>query len=310
VEGSINAMNYFGDLAPSPGKLSTDVSFTRPGLGIAYGRKFHSNLSYRVGFNYGRIIGDDNSSDPTGDEGAPQRYARNLSFRNDIKELSAIMQVDILPNYGGPQSRLLLNGYVFFGVAAFHHEPMGLVPQYDHQTYGFNPPDGTPRLENAGEWVKLRELGTEGQNYGVGQKYKPFQVAVPLGVGGEVFLNQKFTVGLELGARMLFTDYIDDVGGTYFNLGDFDANDVLARIMSDRAAEAIAANTGEARSTVESNIRLGNFSNGQQFYHNFDNGTGLESNTKRGTSSNDLYFMTRIRVVYILNNNTRRPKRR
>jgi len=312
VGGSINALNYFGDLAPVNRPASTDISFTRPGLGAFYGRKFHHSMTYRVAFNYGRLIGDDNTSDPTGgdDPSAANRYARNLSFRNDIKELSATLQIDLLPNYGGPQSRMLINGYFFFGVAAFHHEPKGLVPTYDHQTYGFNPPEGTPKLANAGEWVKLRELGTEGQNYGVGTKYSPFQIAIPFGVGGEAFINQKISVGLELGVRKIFTDYIDDVGGTYFNLGDFDAGDDLARIMSDRSAEGVAAMTGEARPTVEQHVALRNFSNGESYYHNWNNGTGLETNKSRGSASKDLYFMTQIRVVYVLTNNTRRAKHR
>jgi hypothetical protein len=313
VGGSINAMNYFGDLAPVNRPGSTDVSFTRPGLGLFYGRKFHHSMSYRVAFNYGRLIGDDNTSDPTGgdDPSAASRYERNLSFRNDIKELSATLQIDILPNYGGPQSRMLLNGYFFFGVAVFHHEPRGLVPEYDHQTYGFNPPDGTPKLQNAGEWVKLRELGTEGQNYGVGTKYSPIQFAIPFGIGGEAFINQKFSVGLELGVRKTFTDYIDDVGGTYFDLGAFDDGDDLARIMSDRSVEPIAAVTGEGRDSVIPHIALRNyFENGESYYHNWYNDTGRAVNDKRGTPAKDLYFMTRIRVVYVLSNNTRRAKRR
>lgn len=313
VGGSINALNYFGDLAPVNRPGSTDISFTRPGLGAFYGRKFHHSMSYRVAFNYGRLIGDDNTSDPTGgdDPSAASRYERNLSFRNDIKEVSATLQIDLLPNYGGPQSRMLINGYFFFGVAAFHHEPKGLVPDYDYQTYGFTPADGTPKLPNAGEWVKLRELGTEGQNYGVGTKYSPFQIAVPFGIGGEAFINQKISVGLELGVRKIFTDYIDDVGGTYFDLGAFDDNDALARIMSDRSVEPVAAITGENRDLVLPHIDLRNyFENGESYYHNWYNDTGRAVNDKRGTKAKDLYFMTQIRVVYVLSNNSRRAKHR
>ncbi len=307
VGASVNALNYFGDLAPANKAASTDISFTRPGFGIFYGHKFQHSMAFRIAFNYGRLTGDDITSDPNGEGSTANRYARNLSFRNDIKELSATLQIDFLPNYGGPQSRLLLNGYGFFGVAVFHHEPKGLVPEYDHQTYGFDVPDGTPRLSQAGEWVKLRELGTEGQNYGEGTKYSPFQVAIPLGLGGEMFLNQNLSIGLEVGVRILFFDYLDDTGGSYFDLGAFDDDDVLARVMSDRSAENIGANSGESRSTVSSQIifNTAEFSNGKSFYHNGNNGTGLAANDKRGTKANDLYAMTRIRVVYILGNSGR-----
>ena len=32
--GGINALNYFGEIAPRPTSLSTDVSFTRPGINL------------------------------------------------------------------------------------------------------------------------------------------------------------------------------------------------------------------------------------------------------------------------------------
>lgn len=296
---SLNAMNYFGDLAPTAGALSTDLSFTRPGLGIFYGRKFHHSLSYRAAFNWGRIKGDDITADPNSEVDAP-RYYRNLSFRNDIKELSATLQIDLLPNYGGPQSRMLINGYAFAGVAVFHHEPKGLVPDLEYQT-DYNNPQAPAK---AGEWVKLRELGTEGQNFGEGKKYSPFQLAIPMGVGGEVFLTTNLSVGMELGVRKLFFDYIDDVSGSYADLDKF--SDPLARIMSDRSLEATAAWNGEAR-----NVPLGHVNQYNGFYRSgyLGSGMSLDGNgnpTKRGNpNSKDVYFMTQIRVIYILDNSRR-----
>ncbi len=36
---SVNAMNYFGDLAPTGAALSTDLSLTKPGFGVFYGHR-------------------------------------------------------------------------------------------------------------------------------------------------------------------------------------------------------------------------------------------------------------------------------
>ena len=41
---SVNALNYYGDLAPNPGRLSTDISFTRPAFVRSY--------TYRLGPMY------------------------------------------------------------------------------------------------------------------------------------------------------------------------------------------------------------------------------------------------------------------
>jgi hypothetical protein len=300
---SANAMNYFGDLAPASGALSTDVTFTRPGFGIFYGRKFHHSMSYRAAFNYGRLKGDDITADPNSEADAP-RYYRNLSFRNDIKELSATLQFDLIPNYGGPQSRMLINGYAFVGVAVFHHEPKGLVPDLEYQT-DFNNPQPAPQ---AGEWVKLRPLGTEGQNFGEGKKYSPFQLAIPVGIGGEAFLTSNLSVGIEFGVRKLFFDYIDDVSGSYADLDKF--SDPLGRIMSDRSLEAKAVWQGQAR-----DVPLSHVSN----YNGFDRsgylGSGMSVDaagnpTQRGNpESKDVYFMTQIKVIYVLNN-SRKAKHR
>lgn len=37
---SLNALNYYGDLAPRPNRISTDLSFTRPAVGLHYSHRF------------------------------------------------------------------------------------------------------------------------------------------------------------------------------------------------------------------------------------------------------------------------------
>ncbi len=306
VGASVNALNYFGDLAPVNKAASTDISFTRPGFGLFYGHKFHHSMSYRVAFNYGRLTGDDITSDPTTAGDAP-RYMRNLSFRNDIKELSATLQIDFLPNYGGPQSRMLLNGYAFFGAAVFHHEPKALVPDFEYQSDVSGSAPVATAVPQAGEWVKLRELGTEGQNFGQGVKYSPWQFAIPFGLGGEVFINQNLNIGLEVGVRKLFFDYIDDVSGNYVDLDLF--TDPLGRILSDRSLEATGAISGDTRDVSIANPRIQNYG-GQSYWVSGALGSGQSASdgvpSKRGNAGDkDVYFMTRIRVVYILGNSGR-----
>src|SRR5690349_8900363 len=37
---SVNALNYYGDLAPRPNRVSTDISFTKPGFGLSFMHRF------------------------------------------------------------------------------------------------------------------------------------------------------------------------------------------------------------------------------------------------------------------------------
>ena len=58
-------------------------------------------------------------------------------------------------------------------------------------------------------------------------------------------LNKRWDFEFEVGYRYLFTDYIDDVSGLYVDLGALDSP--LARAMSDRSREQVAADSGSPR---------------------------------------------------------------
>jgi hypothetical protein len=59
VGGSVNAMNYFGELAPGPSITSFAIKRTRPNIGICVLRSFHPRISWRGQFFWGRIKGSD-----------------------------------------------------------------------------------------------------------------------------------------------------------------------------------------------------------------------------------------------------------
>jgi hypothetical protein len=40
-------------------------------------------------------------------------------------------------------------------------------------------------------------------------------VAIPFGIGAKMNVSKKVGIGLEWGPRKTFTDYLDDVSGTY-----------------------------------------------------------------------------------------------
>lgn len=294
---NVNALNYYGDLAPVNRAASTDVSFTRPGFGFEVGYKFHAYAAFRASFNWGRLKGDDLSSYQSNEEEVKwqARYARGLSFRNDIKEVSAGFELYFLPNYGGPNVRPPINAYLFIGGAIFHHEPRGLVPDLNYQS------GGTEAPPQAGEWVKLRELGTEGQNLddgGYGEVYLPISFAIPIAIGAKLRLPGPFDAGVELGYRFVFTDYLDDVSTNYVGLERFD--DELARVMSDRSSEPVSAWTGEERDNSVVNIVQTDFPNGENYFFSGYVGGGNDGEIRGNPDNNDMYFVTSLKIRYII----------
>src|SRR5687768_9684437 len=91
---TLSALNYYGDLSPKPGQFSTDISLTKPAVGIAYSHRFGPRYSVMGAFMYGTLKGADNESANANDLGnGVYRYQRNLSFRNRIKELSVVAKI-------------------------------------------------------------------------------------------------------------------------------------------------------------------------------------------------------------------------
>lgn len=286
---SVNAFNYYGDLAPRPQRVSTDISFTRPGFGLSFVHRFGPRYSVKGEFMYGTLKGSDgDSADPSDLDNGIFRYQRNLSFRNRIKELSAVAVFDLFENQSTYISRVKWTPYAFLGIALFQHNPQAQAPATDL--------NGNP-LAQAGQWIDLRPLGTEGQNatlldtdVNAGIKpYKQIQVAIPFGIGARFRLNEVMDLWGDIAFRYTFTDYLDDVSQNYVDLGVF-GNDELAKAMSYRTNELgtpTSINTYVARDGQTYSVQNGY---GSEFRDNF-----------RGSKSDrDIYMVTSIRLTYIL----------
>lgn len=301
---SLDAANYFGDLAPKSKAASTNISFTRPAVSIFAHYRYAPNLTFRASFSWARIKGDDfESADPYGEQSS-YRYVRNLSFRNDIKELAFIGVWDIFGNHGTFLNRAHFTPYVYLGVGVFHHNPRGKAPETDK----FGQP-----LAEAGEWVALRPLGTEGQlssAYDVKQ-YSVIQPSIPLGIGMRAELNKRWDFEFEVGYRYLFTDYIDDVSGLYVDLGALDSP--LAQAMSDRSREQVSADSGsprdfEAINSTASLITYTSAYDNQQYNVYAGYGSEHPDNNRGFSTDKDIYIVTSIRIAYIITGTFKRAK--
>lgn len=298
---SLNAINYFGDLAPRPGNLSTDISFTRSGFGLLVNHRVGSRVFVRGSVNWATMRGDDfESADPDDPESA-DRYARNLQFRNRIFEVSGTAIFDLARNHGFYIKRARFTPYIFGGVALFHHNPKAKVPEY-----GFN----GDKLTNAGDWVALHPLGTEGQNdkaSGV-DPYHKIQFSIPAGFGARLKLNKNFDLAFEIGYRILFFDYIDDVSTEYPDYDHLDSD--LARTLSGRAFEPNAVVSGDERLADV----LVTLYNSMTSYVGADGNTytlvsdNLPGNGRGDPKDNDIYIVTSLQLTYVLGSPLGKPK--
>lgn len=300
---NVNAFNYFGDIAPLARAASTDISFTRPGFGVTHTYRLNQWTNVRSTFNWGRLKADDFEAADPGDQASLPRYTRNLSFRNDIKELAIIVEMDIFPNSGGAGSRLPFAPYLFAGGAVFHHNPKALAPEIGA--------DGNP-LPEGGQWVSLRPLGTEGQHsdqYDV-KPYGAFSYAIPFGIGSRFRLPGPFDAAFEIGYRLLFTDYIDDLSGRYVDPGAFGTNE-LARTLADRSLEASSSAGGER----QLDLIFGAYGNPGNRVSEIDGqpyraiaGWGFGGDIRGNPDNNDQYIMTQIRLMYVIGKARRSAK--
>jgi hypothetical protein len=200
--------------------MDLDMAATRPMMVVGGRYKLLEPVAVGASLSFGYLRGDDKWSQNQ------FRKQRNLSFRSPVIEFAAFGEYHIIKEkYGRRVSRrrgsfwswqtiqaIPLNTYVFTGVALFWFNPQGQGPD--------------------GKWYNLHSIGTEGQYVIPTRKpYKRLQVAIPFGVGARYALNRKFSIGLEYGARITFTDYIDDVSRNYIDPNFFD--DPVARYLAN-----------------------------------------------------------------------------
>nr|WKN38220.1 DUF6089 family protein [Tunicatimonas sp. TK19036] len=292
---SVNALNYFGDIAPKSAIVSTDISFTRPGIGISSTVRFGKSLSARAAFMWGRISSNDYQVADPDNRDDIYRYARNLQFRNNIKDLSIVAVYDIFPNPYTVTLRQSFTPYVFGGVSVFHHNPKGLVPS--EAILSPNAPLTAENIPQSGEWVPLRPLKTEGQEYG------SIALSIPVGVGVRFRINQVMDLEAEVNYRFLFTDYLDDISGNYVDKGTLSSE--LAKIMSDRSLEPVDAQSGGSReelftrdSNLNTNLATYTGADGIEYVHL--PGYGQEGAQRGSPNENDVYLTTTIRLVFMI----------
>ncbi|MGE5354811.1 MAG: DUF6089 family protein [Deltaproteobacteria bacterium] len=235
----LGVCTYYGDLGRD------NLKSIHPAFQVFYNYRFNAFLNTRLSFGMGTISGNDSYSTNAG------QNQRNLSFRSNVNEFAGVLEF----NYGGIGKNII--PYFYAGVNAFLFNPKTL----------YN-----------GEWVYLRELGTEGQgsvHHPDKIKYSLLESSIVFGAGVKIAVTAHLAFSIDLGWRRTNTDYIDDVGGEYINYNELlRSNGELAAKLSDRTPEYLGITEHMNRET------------GAQ---------------RGGNSSGDYYVMSFLNVLYNLN---------
>ncbi len=199
--------NFLGDLGGA-NQIGTDYSikdwdFPSVSLGgsIAYRYRWHPYYSTSTVLNIGMVRGNDANTEEFA------RNNRNLHFRSPIINLSQRFELIILANekvgrrYNIPGLKGFKDKndqiYLFTGAGVMYYNP---------------------KANYQGSWVALQPLSTGGQGLPGGpEDYSRVTATIPFGVGMRFGINRMWRVGLEFTYVKTFSDYIDDVSGTYYD---------------------------------------------------------------------------------------------
>lgn len=188
-------IGVFGGVAAYNGDLTDKIypkKVTNGAIGITANYELTDNIMLRAGYTYAVVGGADRYSSK------PDLVARNLSFETSVSEFSLVGEYYLLNLYDNR-----ISPYAFAGLALYHFDP-----------YAFN---------GGNDKIFLKPLSTEGQGlpgYADREPYKLTQAAIPVGAGVKFAVTDNLHLGLELGLRKLFTDYLDDVSTNYADPAD------------------------------------------------------------------------------------------
>ena len=251
---NLGASNYLGEIGgpdkdPANTFMDLNMEATRYAVGGFARYRFHKNIAAKLSVNYIRLASADSLTEE------PTKRARNLSFRTNVIEAATTVEYYFLTLNDINKTasfRSDFRAYVFGGFSAFY----------------FN-----PTAEYNGDIYNLRDLRTEGQS----EEYETFSFAIPFGVGFYFTVQRNFRVGMEVGYRATFTDYLDDVSTRYASAENMPFTE-----------SALLANRTQERRAIEGDEK-------------FPNAGFYQAGSRRGNpNTNDAFMMAQLSVSYAI----------
>lgn len=202
--GSVGIMNCLTDLGGRKGvgkKFIKDLNFGNAQLAgsVYFNAMFKNAIALRIEGTFGQVKAYDSilKKDRATTFG---RYERNLSFRSNITEFMAAVEIHpltFIKKYGENEELPQYSPYLLAGIGYF----------------SFN-----PQAKLLNKWVDLQPLHTEGQGFAEYPNKKPYnlkQLSIPIGLGVKYELSPTLNVRAECVYRITNTDYLDDVSTSY-----------------------------------------------------------------------------------------------
>jgi hypothetical protein len=225
----------------SPFLRDIDFPATRFGISVFYRYNINKIFAVRANLMYGMLKADDKDTDgnPPGSPGGVTdswyRARRNLNFTTHIFEFQALVELNLKKyqhDVFGKGEKERWAPYVAAGLGFFYFNPYTKV---------------------GGTKVKLKPLGTEGQNLGgiYGKPYSNFQFDLMAVVGVKFNVTKRLSIAVEGVYHQTFTDYLDDVSGNYVNADDV----ALVSPLQNRANELTGPYSSPAFNFVEGQFK-------------------------------------------------------
>lgn len=238
---AVGAMNYSGDLQLK--RYTFQQSHPAASIGLSY--EVNEKFFIRSQFTLGKLSAHDKFN--------PLTAMRNLNFTSSLTELHVAGEY-----YLRDLNEYFVSPYLFAGIAVYHFNPY--------------------TTDTAGTKYFLQPLSTEGQGFYSDRKpYSLTQFAIPFGGGIKFALSENIRVGIEVGMRKLYTDYLDDVSTTYVDpnllLANRGQKSVELAYRETELKNGLPYQTGENRGSpkykdwyyftgITTSIRLGNSNRG------------------------------------------------
>ncbi|MEX0968644.1 MAG: DUF6089 family protein [Bacteroidia bacterium] len=213
----LGGSNYTGEL--TPGVVVWSESHLAGGGLVRY------NISRRFALKghiyYGSISGSDENAK------REENRIRNLNFRSSLLEFGLQFEYNLMEYETGTKWNFA--PFIFAGLGVYRYNPQAII---------------TTRASDGSfeeEYVELQPLGTEGQEltqYQNRKKYNLTQLSIPFGAGLKFSISGHMNIGVEIGPRFTYNDYLDDISQTY-------VEDQLLRAQNGPLAARLANRTGE-----------------------------------------------------------------
>ena len=201
---------YMGDINPVKPLAMMDWQY-----GGVVRFNYNNRWSFRFDYTHATVKSDDTKF--------KWRPERGLNFTTNINDFSVVAEFNFLEYYTGNPKRNV-SPYIFGGISLFHYTPyVDNNVKYD---------DGSIRLDTTliligydenNKWNKLdvdympwdtSKISSRVAKY-FGERGKPVSISIPFGVGVKFSLSRHMAATVEWRMQKTFTDYLDDVGGTY-----------------------------------------------------------------------------------------------